>query len=377
MKLLFISHTAMGGPFVVGSHHLAQQLAGMGHLVAHVSTPMTMVHMLMRRGWKRRSARWVREGLFELVPFGLVPWKLGRWGLAFGNLTTWSVPTVRRVLEGAGFSEVDAVVIDQPKLVGLERSVKARHLVYRATDLYFEMSGDPQVADAERRLATRARLLIGTSGPVLEHLVEIAPGRRSLLLENGVDVGHFSAVGGRPKAYEGSQGGVLVYVGALDERFDIATVRAVAEAFPATRIALLGPIEGEVRERFKGAPNVIALGPQPYDQIPAFLGHATIALLPLTSHPANRGRSPMKLYEYAAAGLPVVATRTVELERRNPAFVESAPDQDAFVAAVGRLLADDALRRKRGEDARREAAEHDWAGIAARLASEIERLEGK
>jgi glycosyltransferase involved in cell wall biosynthesis len=239
------------------------------------------------------------------------------------------------------------------------------------------MSGDPQVADAERRLATRARLLIGTSGPVLEHLVEIAPGRRSLLLENGVDVGHFSAVGGRPKAYEGSQGGVLVYVGALDERFDIATVRAVAEAFPATRIALLGPIEGEVRERFKGAPNVIALGPQPYDQIPAFLGHATIALLPLTSHPANRGRSPMKLYEYAAAGLPVVATRTVELERRNPAFVESAPDQDAFVAAVGRLLADDALRRKRGEDARREAAEHDWAGIAARLASEIERLEGK
>ena len=41
MKIAFLSHTAMGGDFVVGSHHLATALAARGHDVLHMSAPVT------------------------------------------------------------------------------------------------------------------------------------------------------------------------------------------------------------------------------------------------------------------------------------------------------------------------------------------------
>jgi teichuronic acid biosynthesis glycosyltransferase TuaH len=58
------------------------------------------------------------------------------------------------------------------------------------------------------------------------------------------------------------------------------------------------------------------LGPVDYEFLPSYIQHADIAILPLSDHPANDGRSPMKLYEYFASGLPVIARATSELSRR-------------------------------------------------------------
>ena len=46
----------------------------------------------------------------------------------------------------------------------------------------------------------------------------------------------------------------------------------------------------------------------------------------------------MKLYEYAAAGLPVVARHTPELSRRNQDFVHLYQSSDELVSLVDRLL---------------------------------------
>ena len=85
MKIAFLSHTAMGGNFVVGSHHLAAALAAHGHEVQHVSAPVTPAHMFaLGDGFVRaRLARWWRggetlAGVRDVVPFSPLPWPLAR-----------------------------------------------------------------------------------------------------------------------------------------------------------------------------------------------------------------------------------------------------------------------------------------------------------
>jgi glycosyltransferase involved in cell wall biosynthesis len=121
----------------------------------------------------------------------------------------------------------------------------------------------------------------------------------------------------------------------------------------------------------KGIRNLVLLGPRSYDLIPAFLQHADIGLLPLTSHPANAGRSPMKLYEYGAAGLYVVATATPELVRRSLPFVCLARDGSEFIAGVQAVLDKPGLLEDKRRAAREISAGMDWKGIASRLLNEI------
>ena len=104
------------------------------------------------------------------------------------------------------------------------------------------------------------------------------------------------------------------------------------------------------------------LGPRPYAEVPAYLQHADVGLLLLSPDPANAGRSPMKLYEYAAAGLPVLARATPELQRRAEPFVALYDDAGSAVRHLARLLGGGAVLPDPAA-----LAPHDWAVLAQRL----------
>lgn len=88
--------------------------------------------------------------------------------------------------------------------------------------------------------------------------------------------------------------------------------------------------------------------------------------------------SPLKLYEYLACGLPVVASdlpalREVVHEGRNGLLF---PDGDAaaLARALDRLLGDAALHRRLAEGARESAAGWSWQARAARIRALVARL---
>ncbi|GJD78976.1 hypothetical protein [Methylobacterium gregans] len=87
-------------------------------------------------------------------------------------------------------------------------------------------------------------------------------------------------------------------------------------------------------------------------------------LLPLSDRPFNAARSPMKLYEYAAARLPVVYKASAELCRLGLPFAFPYRVQDIFPAAVRAA----ALYRETGGAEMRAFAEaKSWRGIAERI----------
>ncbi len=78
----------------------------------------------------------------------------------------------------------------------------------------------------------------------------------------------------------------------------------------------------------------------------------------------------MKVYEYLAAGRPVVATPLPALEGVDEITV--ADGVDAFVAAVERELATDTPERRAARSAA--AAAHSWDARLAEITAALERL---
>jgi glycosyltransferase involved in cell wall biosynthesis len=56
------------------------------------------------------------------------------------------------------------------------------------------------------------------------------------------------------------------------------------------------------------APNIHVLDRRPYAALPGYLAALDCALIPFRATPLTAAVSPIKLYEYLAAGLPVVST---------------------------------------------------------------------
>lgn len=373
MRAAFLSHTAMGGDFVVGSHHLAKAFAARGHEVLHVSAPISPAHLLQLGDAfvRRRFARWWRggsdlDGVRDIVPLSLLPWALARRGQ---SLMTMHVATLLAApaspISALRLQDADAVMVDEPRLGRLlERAPKA--LVYRATDLYAQMRGDPRILDLEQELCRRADVLIGTSEGVAAHLRALS-GRPVHVIGNGVDYEHFATVTARDSApaLPGERATRAVYVGAFDGRFGADALRAAALALPHRHFLLAGPGGERVASTLR-LPNIVALGAIDYRRLPSLLGACAVGLLPFSRNSANAGRSPMKLYEYAAAGLAIAATSALRPGALSPPTLCVAASDDAFPAAVAQAF-ERAADVSLVEQARELARSEDWSAKAGEL----------
>ncbi len=70
----------------------------------------------------------------------------------------------------------------------------------------------------------------------------------------------------------------------------------------------------------------------PYAELPGYLGALDVARVPFRDTPLVRSTHPVKVYEYLAAGLPVVSTPMEEI--RHLAEVDMAPADEPFLQAL-------------------------------------------
>ncbi|MED4590146.1 glycosyltransferase [Priestia flexa] len=332
-KIIFISHTFIGGPFVVGSHHLARTFSENGHQVIHISTPFTPLHYFKKNEVNRMKKERVgkvlqlNDNLIDYIPFTFSPpWSILKYlyGITNKNLfMSLAKNNIQKVVaKFFGSLDVDYLIIDQPTMVGIEEMFNVEKIIYRPTDLYADMLNDSSIINAEKKIINKANGLIATSKPVLDHIRSFDDSLPYMLVENGVDFKHFAEPQLKPEFYETLEGIKAVYAGAIDDRLDLESIVKLAKENFNINVIVIGPIEDyEILQRYSNLKNLHFLGPIKYKELPAYLQHSDIALLPLSNHKANNGRSPMKLYEYLATGLPVVTKKTEELLHRNEEYV--------------------------------------------------------
>ena len=357
-------------PFQVGSHHIARGFARMGWTVGFISDPISPFHPM---GQTRHEL----AKRFDLYRAGGCSDLDGRvWAYVPGALVTpqnkpffrtqavergWArltYPSLMDRVRKKGFGNVDVVYCDSPKHMSWLGQVHRARTVYRIAD---NTSGFARTTDAGR--ATE-RVLVGTADLViytarnLEPYVKGLNPRRMAYVPNGVDYAHFAKTTvPAPREYESIRRPIAVYAGYMDAWFNYDLVNHLAAALPDMSFVLIGgnPI---AHSRFARMPNLHLLGTRPFARLPEFLSGADVGMIPfdVQAHPTLvHSIHPLKLYEYLAAGLPVVATRWREIENlRSPAALCDSASE--FVAALKEAVSRPAPRTLYIQY----AEQHDW-----------------
>jgi glycosyltransferase involved in cell wall biosynthesis len=118
-------------------------------------------------------------------------------------------------------------------------------------------------------------------------------------------------------------------------------------------------------------PNVSALGPREQSELPAYLRHCQVALIPFLDNDHTRGSLPLKLWEYLAAGLSVVATELPNFRSlAEEGVIRTARNPQGFVDAVAKAFEDPPERRARLLAL---ARSHDWPAQMESLCAAVGR----
>ena len=173
-----------------------------------------------------------------------------------------------------------------------------------------------------------SRTLVRTKGAV----------RRVTLVPNAVDVESYRVPRDRPADLP--DGPVALYLGTIHtDRIDVNLCVATATALGGRgHLVLVGPapLSAADSQRLATA-GVVLLGARDRDDVPAYLQHADVLVVPHVVTPFTESLDPIKLYEYRAVGRPVVSTPVAGFRDSGDPRVTVA-DGAAFAAAVAGSL---------------------------------------
>lgn len=376
MKILYaaIDQTVPGT--VGGSIHVtavAEGLAALGHEVHVLATEgrggfraAPGVHWIsMSPPFGLKGLRWARKASVLRLARAIQPdvvieryYNFGGEGIAAG-----------RVVGATTVLEVNAPVIDFP---GSKKAQLDKALLF-------------EPMRRRREAVCAAADLIVT--PTATILPRATPSTKIVELEWGADTIRFhpDAAGSLPFARP--RGTVAVFAGAFRSWHGaIHLVRAIralkGRGHTAVSAVLIGdgPELPRVRAEADEVEGVVCAGALPHDLMPAALASADIGVAPfdVSAHrPLSLGFfwSPLKIFEYMAAGLPVVAPavdRIPKLVAHEGEGILYDPRETGALAAALERLSDVALRERLGAAARvRAVRAYSWAAHCRALEAAI------
>lgn len=252
---------------------------------------------------------------------------------------------------------------------------------------------------AERMASTvnfrRASAIIAVSNPLKTHLIQSwgLPAGKIIVLPNGADLNRFKPEVD-PRAARSRLGlpeapTVIFVSGFYPWHATLELIDSFARVhrqLPEARLYMVG--DGQIRresERYAGEMGLGGVvhfqGVVPHDNIPDWLAAADVAVMPYPKLSKELWFSPLKMYEYMAAGKAIVASGDGQIaevihDGFNGVLVEPG-DIDGFARHMVRLLQDEGERKRLGFNARLQAVEkHSWDGYVSRLERIYENVLG-
>lgn len=257
-----------------------------------------------------------------------------------------------------------AVVVQYPSWYPIALGIPGALVIQDCLDLVGGFDNVPSsMVEMDRQLTREADLVVTSSQPLADHV-----GRTSVMVRNGAEVARFAAAARLEPRPEGHPP-VIGYFGAIAEWFEIDWVLECARARPDWRFQLIGNVTGFDRAKKNIPDNVMFTGEIPYAELTAWLRNFDVALIPFKLTDLILCTNPVKLYEYMAAGKPVVATAMPEVVAATDlAYIFNGAAE--LEKQIERALVEDTpeLQRRRMEW----AATHTWEERAAIFANAID-----
>ena len=324
--------------------------------------------------WPRREGRvtyftvpFLKPGTKNALYNRVLEWGAGR-ALISRAAEQW----LKLRLTGLGVEPEPVVMLSNIYAADLLGRLPRKLLFYDFNDSPFQFAGVPAWAKAYwmRTLPHVDEFFVVSE--YYRRQLAAQTDRPIVVIGNGVEFDHFSSARAVPADLSRLPRPWIGYVGLLSHFLDFSALEALRQARRGGSLILIGPGSPATDEAIRALgtlEGVALLGPRPYADVPAYMQALDVGLIPFRAHdPFVEGINPNKVYQYLAAGTPVVTTPVLDLEP-GPPGLQFARDADEFVRAVGA-----ALDAPRDPSALRERARaHDWGGLAARMVDEMER----
>ncbi len=253
-----------------------------------------------------------------------------------------------------------------------------------------ELVLEPLARAVEAYLFSNADYIVAVSDAVRDYIHSLAPNAAVTVVPNGVDVRPFlnvHASNGKP----GKQGQKFVvgFVGSLKPWHGLEFLLEAFRQLPENqnfelKIVGDGPLRPSLEKLAHklGIQNRVAFtGAVDFEEIPKTLKGLDALVAP---YPQMDGFyfSPLKIFEYMAAGRPIVASRIGQvaeiLEDEKTALLVSPENPDALAAALRRLKAEQRLAERLGREAQKLAKEkHTWKARLKTVDAIFQSLTGR
>ena len=248
------------------------------------------------------------------------------------------------------------------------RFLPRRIMLYDCNDDHLGFPNTPQWAKGYfEKIVANADLVVAVSEELAEKLDGLGV-EKVHHIGNGVDYEVFerAIAEGVPEEMARLRRPIIGYSGAVAQWFDFELLKKTADRFKDSSIVLVGPLFGASLERFNeiaaSRENIFHLGPKPYERLGAYIAAMDVCIVPLKVNELMRYADPNKIYEYAAAGRPIVTMKHTDKlgELRDLIYVAASHEEflDSVALALERGADEKALKafaRKSSWQARADA----------------------
>jgi glycosyltransferase involved in cell wall biosynthesis len=339
-----------------------------GNRVLYVETPVHLFGLDVLPGDPKRFFRF-RQGPRAVAPrlhVGTLPILLPMFQMSHAiNAVNQRLigMVLRSWIKRLGF-EKPLLWIYTPSSAAIVDEIPNAAAVYECVDEFRAARGlvrSSVIGSMEDALMRKVQLTVVTQENLLSHRAAVCA--NTVCIPNGADVVHFQRAAGPipvPADVAAIPRPRLGFLGYIHYWIDLSLIRFLAERRPDWSFVLIGPANALARTReLKQFSNIHWLGHRAHSEVPAYLAAMDCCLNPYVAGMLAEHVSPLKLYEYLAAGKPVVSTEMPEA-RKFEGLVHLADSYEGFLSACEKVLASlpetESTIRARFEVAR----QHSW-----------------
>jgi glycosyltransferase involved in cell wall biosynthesis len=340
----------------------------------------------LRNMIKKRQSSWpkikesISTGLVRKISNNLYVYNapmlpiIGRYPI---NAVTWALwrAKFKSTLRSLGFKK-PIIWLSFPTMGDFLDKFDNKLSIYHVVDEYTEYRGvdTAKLKEMERQILKKVDLAIVVSDKLLESKRPLNP--NTYKIPNGVDYRAYNdAIKFRdhmPSDIRMIKGPILGYSGLISYRIDLNMIKEIALTQPQWSIVLIGTVDDTGCEKeialLRQMPNVYFLGMKPIEQVPQYIVAFDICLIPYARNGEVENLSPLKLYDYMAAGKPIVTTDfPAANEFKELIYIANTPDR--FLKSIKKALSetDSTISQSR----RQAASQNTWEDRIAQISNLI------
>ena len=325
-------------------HYLDRALVRLGHQVLHVDPPLSPLSVLRHPDRMSdlvgRRVRGADDGVTVWRP-RVLPGQNSRAGQVVNSRL------LRRGLSRLA-AEPDVVITTALESRTLLRRLD-RPSIYVCIDSFEDLPGanKPAVQIREQELCAQATVVAACSSLLQERFT--ARGFDAAFVPHGCDPMFLVTAEDAPVPPElhGCPSPRVAYLGSLNFRLDLSLLRATQRAVGDGTLVIIGghfssagprPSDDVADLLRRGA---VLIGHRHPRELPAYLAHVDVGIVPYTDTAFNRSSYPLKIPQYLGAGLPVVSSPNGATAHLGTLVTEVRGGPEEFEESVRRAMAED------------------------------------